>query len=465
MATKTRYKSNPLNDNSCFRLVVKFYARSGLPYGEQKEVEHFFLKNQIIPWPQLTEKFTGISIDKLFTSVSSSQVKDWVRRAAISDPSYKSPDFFSYYSISWKNNIRVKSLVRMLKSCEQVELVYYQHGPVNPPAIMEEKPRMLTQNYFKPAPDGLDFNYASKLPGGNGHGNVRLIDIEQGWILDHEDIQANTLDCTGINSPHHADHGAAVLGILTMKGNAIKGIVPQVKVYVISQWRGNGEPNTADAVMAAIHHLKYGDVLLLEVQTSLSNPPDKLWPVEAEDAVWEAIRLATALGIIVIEAAGNGSLSLWTGNDLDQLALRNKRVLNPDDKAFRDSGAIMVAAEDSTMLHRRVFSSNYGKRINCYALGQGVWTAGSYPQSSNGALDNYSRNFGGTSSAAAIIAGAAIAIQSIYEKKFSKRIGPLEMRALLSSERNCTPSCNGLKKDKIGGMPDLRKILDSICKL
>ena len=276
---------------------------------------------------------------------------------------------------------------------------------------------------------------------------MRLVDIEQGWITDHEDIRVNTLDCTGINCKRHQDHGAAVLGVIMMKGTSGigKGIVPAVKAYVISQWRPDGSPNTADAIMAAIRHLNFGDVLLLEVQTSLTYLPEKLWPVEVEDAVYEAIRLATALGIIVIEAAGNGGISSPVGNDLDRLNVRRKKILCPSDKGFRDSGAIMVAAVDSTAMHNRLHSSNYGTRMNCYALGQGVVSTGYYPLASNGAIDRYTRNFGGTSSAAAIIAGVAVLLQSIAEKNASRRIGSSEMRDLLSNQLYCTPSCQWIE--------------------
>ena len=44
------------------------------------------------------------------------------------------------------------------------------------------------------------------------------------------------------------------------------GITPEVKGYVISQYRPDGSLNTADAIMTAIDHLRFGDVLLLEAQ-------------------------------------------------------------------------------------------------------------------------------------------------------------------------------------------------------
>ena len=46
------------------------------------------------------------------------------------------------------------------------------------------------------------------------------------------------------------------------------------------------------------------------------------------------------------------------------------------------------------------------------------------------------------------------------EANYSLRLGPAEMRKILSSDLNGTPSKNGRATDKIGAMPDLKKIID-----
>ncbi len=135
-------------------------------------------------------------------------------------------------------------------------------------------------------------------------------------------------------------------------------------------------------------------------------------------------------------------------------------ILNRSSDHFKDSGAIVVAAASSKLPHTRIKYSNYGSRIDCFASGENVVTAGLYPRSSGLATNTYSATFGGTSSASAIIAGAAIAIQSITEAKYDFRISPMQMRNLLSSEMYGTSSANGHRLDKIGVMPDLKKIID-----
>ena len=99
-----------------------------------------------------------------------------------------------------------------------------------------------------------------------------------------------------------------------MLGKKAKGIVPKTKPYVISLWRKDGSLNPADAIMSALGYLKFGDILLLEIQTLESETKRRYLPIEVHEAVYQVIRLASALGIIVIEAAGNGQLGFSRRN-------------------------------------------------------------------------------------------------------------------------------------------------------
>src|SRR5262249_47272877 len=147
-------------------------------------------------------------------------------------------------------------------------------------------------------------------------------------------------------------------------------------------------------------------------------------PIEVLDHEFKSISLATAAGIIVIEAAGNGSMNL----DLYKTS-SGAQVLNPAATGFRESGAIMVAAATSAHPHMRFDSSNFGARINCFAWGQNVTTCHSNGVSATAA---YRGDFGQTSAASAIIAGVAASVQGMVEQNFGRRLGPLQMRKLLS---------------------------------
>src|SRR4030095_3142987 len=447
---------------SYFRIVAKLRNHLRIPFTNSEVINTFLSKDDILPWTRLRKAFPQIRINNLFTSLNRFEISSLVNQAMLLDKKYKPPNFFAYFIIDCPGEINPDLLWQNLLDCKNVETAYLvSNSKYADPKVGTNQVADLSQGYLNPAPEGIDALYAGSILGGDGSGNVKFIDIEQGWILNHESVSVNTLPCTGLNHATH-DHGTAVLGVIMMKSkNGATGITPKAQGYVISQWRHDGCRNNADAIMAVLSNLHFGDVMLIETQVRDSPSTKYFWPVEIQDATYQAIRLAHALGIIVIEAAGNGGIAFSLGHHLDVLHLDDRYIFDRSSPDFRDSGAIFVAAATSTPPHKRIYKSNYGNRIDCYAWGQHVATAGSFPQSSGGASDTYTINFGDTSSAAAIIAGAAISVQSIVEANYRIRLSPLEMRAILSNELNGTPSANGNSVDKIGVMPDLKKIIDS----
>lgn len=270
-----------------------------------------------------------------------------------------------------------------------------------------------------------------------------------------------TLPFTGCNLTAFSHHGAAALGIIMMKESSAEGpgIAPYTKGFVVSQWRPDGTPNEADALLSAIFYLHAGDILLLETQSFAAHTGSRLWPLEIQDAVFATIRLATALGIIVVEPAGNGNVDGSAGNSLDHFSMQQKKILNPLNNDYRDSGAILVAAATSTVPHYRTSATNYGKRINCYAWGEAVTSAGNYPHTGGNSTNAYTHQFSGTSAASAIIAGACLCVQSILKAHARPLLSPAVMRNIFSDARFATASACGIAKDKIGVMPDLKKII------
>ena len=456
------FDTEQLKKNKFFsRIVFKFRDSFFSQTPEGKKDNYFFYKDDI-EWQLLLMTFPGISINKLFTSLSSEEINVLVNKAEVSDPIYPGFDFTACYAINCPQNISAVELLTILQSDNAVAWAYLQKNPGVLPSVSKKDLLQNYQGYLNAAPVGIDARYAWQFKGGKGDGIVKFIDIEQGWLMNHEDLPVHTLPCTGINHFAFGDHGAAVLGIIMLRNNNAggSGIIPHANVYVVSQWRTAEVFNTDDAIMAAINHLGFGDILLLESQVVDPLINNKLWPVEIQHVSFEVIRLATALGIIVIEAGGNGDMGCIIGNDLNQYEIKKKKIFNPNSADFRDSGAIMVAAASDTVPHNRIYYSNYGSRINCYSWGENVVTAGLYPRSSGIVINSYSSAFGGTSSAAAIIAGAAMAVQSIMESNNNHRLSPAQMRNILSNELYGTPSANGHSIDKIGVMPDLKKIAD-----
>jgi serine protease len=444
-------------DSSLPRVVVKFHDHVKAPYedGIERQAGRYGLG----PWRELAERYPGLTLMRVYRAHSADDLRQLVEHAAELDPGYRPVTLSSYYFVDLPDDAPLDELADELRRWESVQSAYVDRTGPDPLVNPSDDPRWVSQGYLDPAPDGIDAEYAWAFPGGDG-ASVRVIDMERGWTLNHEDLAAHNANLLhGVLLDSSRAHGTSVLGEICATDNTIGcvGIAPHATVNVVS-YNGSTRP---DAIVAAILNLGFGDVLLLEAQVIVGgSDPNKLGPIEVYDAEFDAIRLATALGIVVIEAGGNGTnpgmappLDLDSYTNAAGLAILNRDPLNPD---FRDSGAIIVTAASSTAPHTRLSYAPYGRRIDCYAWGQNIDTCSS---DSLGALALYTSSFNGTSGASPIVTGAALVVQGMAQAALGFRFGPRRMRAILSDPATGTPRA-ATEPTLIGVMPNLRAIID-----
>ncbi|HEY2372635.1 MAG TPA: S8 family peptidase [Gaiellaceae bacterium] len=434
------------------RVVLKVHGDIGAPpAGAEKAVG----PEIAAVLARIQERYPGARVEPLFLSVSPEELPKLVETAVERDPTYEPPNLNTYAALELPPDAHADAVAKEIATWDAVELAYVEGGPVPPPVNAVDDPRQVNQGYEDAAPSGINAEYAWTFTGGDGQ-SVGFVDMEQGWTLNHEDLVGAAISLISGDNHNYWGHGTGVLGevvaVDNTKGDV--GIAPSATARVISQWRTAGTFNNADTIVAAAAAMAFGDVLLLEAQTNYGGY--SLVPIEVEPAVFDAIRLATALGIVVVEAAGNG------GNDLDTYMDGGQKVLNRTDSSFKDSGAIMVGAASSTAPHSRLGFSNFGSRIDCYGWGENVDTTG------NGTLldtstTTYTTAFNGTSSASPIIAGAALAVQGIASKSPSIgfRFSPRQLREILADSTTGTAS-SAPATDLIGVMPNLKQIIDSV---
>lgn len=443
------------------QLILKFKNEANLPY--QDGIEKFIKEEKQDPELNgILAKYQNVTINRLFSSLNPKEIKNLGKE--IKDSDHISSNLLNYYIVETQGDIDVQALLVQFEKSSLVETAYLQEEEAPPEERLSnlsvnpyDEPRLTRQGYLEPAPLGINAPYAWSIKGGDGKGTT-FVDMEYGWLFSHEDLVNQKIELmSGQNKSEHHDHGTSVLGIVSAEDNNIGGIgiAPKAKVKVVSQIRDNGRYNTADAILSAVNNMQAGDILLLEAQATYDGYGDKNYlPVEVKPDIFDAIRMGTNKGIIIIEAGANG------GNDLDQFRDRNgKQVLNRNSPDFKDSGAIMVGAAFARVPHKRSSFSNYGNRVDVYGWGNAVDTTDAKPREFMTNL--YTSSFSGTSSASPIIAGAAASIQGIAKNNQGKVYTPSQLRDILSDSSTGTKS-NDPTSDKIGVLPDLKAILSKL---
>ena len=443
-------------------VVVRFHDHVDIPYQDGIDARCDDLK--IGPWRRLEERYGRLSLNRMFTALAPGEIDELQARAMRLDPTYEARRMTSFFYVDAPADADLSALARELSQWPSVSHAYIDAPGPDPLVDATDDPRADNQGYLDPAPEGIDARFAWTILGGDGLGQ-RVVDLERGWTFDHEDLAAHgiTLIHGSILNSSRA-HGTSVFGELSMGDNVLGGvgIVPNIASALATSYNGSTRP---DAIMAALPQMDFGDVLLIEAQVSANPPGNLLGPIECYDADFEALRLATALGIIVVEAGGNGTnngspppmaMDTWTDNAGRRLLFPGPA--NPD---FRDSGAIIVSAATSATPRTRLAYGPHGQRIDCHAWAQNIDTAHS---SSTGATDLYRTNFGGTSGASPIVTGAALALQGIHQAHHGFRLSPRQMREILRDPALNTPP-SPAEATQIGVMPNLRQIIEDRIQL
>lgn len=330
-----------------------------------------------------------------------------------------------------------------VESCDLMPL-----DPIAPPGdILPPTPNYEpAQGYLGPNP-GVNMTYAWGK-GLHGEG-IRIRDIEYGFNPNHEELMDQNVSYgLMVNSQapaSYVDHGTAVFGILyANKGTyGVSGMTygaSEVKLF--SEWPQSGY-NRILGISTALNNSQVGDVVLYEMQTR--GQGEKYVPAEFDLSVWNLTKAATDAGIIIVAAAGNG------GENLD--AAYYSSYMNRG-----NSGAIIVGAGSTNILHTRLSFSTYGSRVDVQAWGENVITSGygNYTKIGNDPNQSYT-NFSGTSSATPIVASCVSVLQSYYHSITGNYMSPDKIRNLLI--RTGIPQGSG---GHIGPLPNMQAAIDSI---
>jgi serine protease len=425
------------------QIIVKFCDHIELPYykGVEKQIEEF----HVGPWKKLVANFPGVTIEPLFINIDPDKIRDLVSRARKMDPTYIGPNFLTYFRISCPVDADPDKLQSELNSWSNIERAYLA-SKTHAPATVD-----YTNYNYSVSPSCLDAGPAGigskeiwdlDTPGSDGSG-ISYIDIEKGWKLDHPDLASQAITLLASAGPDvtlESPHGTSVLGIISARDNEPGGCIGASPAAKCVNAVSSDSVGLSAAIMQSLLYLGFGDILLIETavfgKKDLTDPADYSLPAETAEDIWMVIRLATALGIIAIEPGGDGNagasvnlndfIGTFKGSALHYLDSTNI-------SEFRDSGAIIVTAGSHLVLgnntHEILSYAPIGNRIDCYAWGDGIAAP---TTDSTGTNNLYDTNFGGTSGAAAIIAGAILSIQGMaIARPGGFRVSPGQIRGIL----------------------------------
>ncbi|GIG88488.1 S8 family serine peptidase [Plantactinospora endophytica] len=369
------------------------------------------------------------------------------------------PDMASWYHLTLPAGADVSAALRDLRALPDVAYAYPAPEAAPPPATPDFTSM---QGYQRPAPQGVDADFARQDPRARGAG-IRIVDLEYDWNPFHEDLQLDwTSDLGGTQFPRNTsfadEHGTAVFGELVAQPNGygVTGGVPDADMFGISPMQRTSSGGASYRPAAAMTHvaqfLGAGDALLIEQQTTGPNGGTRYVPAEWVQSVFDATRLLTQLGVVVVATGGNG------GENLDAPEFQGRF-----NRSVRDSGAIVVGAGASTDRSRLSFSV-YGSRVDVQGWGNNITTTGSNGNLQGGTSAanrniRYTRSFGGTSGAGPIVTGAVVAIQSYLKATGRPVLTATAVSNLLKSTG--TPQ-GGNTAQRIGPLPNLRAALGAV---
>ena len=386
------------------------------------------------------------------------------RLAAQAKTRVQLPDLRLYYRLEVADAGAAGEIIDLLNRQEDVEIAYYQPAPelAQAPADPSVTPNFETsQTYLQAAPGGVDAYYAWTRSGGKGQG-IKIVDIEGAWRTTHEDLTRSVgglLGGTMINDLSWRNHGTAVLGEMIADSNTygVTGIAHGADIGMVSI----GSLSAEEAISLATAALEPGDAILIELHAAgprydFQSREDQLGYVCMEywQANFDAIQIASAKGVIVCEAAGNGA------ENLDD-AIYQQRF----DTTYRNSHAIMCGAGAPPSGaygpdRSRLSFSNFGQRVNLQGYGRGVVTTGYGGLYSTGGENfYYTSTFSGTSSASPIVTGAVACLSGYYMAAYGAPLTPdIALSTLASTGSVQFPDGS----EHIGPRPNLSTAINSI---
>ena len=406
----------------------------------------------------LLKQYHAQDIERLFAE-HSERLLDEMRRKGEARTGQRLPNLNNWYTCVLQSEEAARKLAgelshkRHIRSASAIGVPVMMAADIAPTTPHYES----YQDYFDAAPTGVGIATAWAQTNGTGEG-ISICHVEGGWYVDHEDFDLVYLGGGNMSTTSWKNHGTACVSILAAVRNAygVTGLA-----YGTDEISCSGiDDGSASAWIRASNHLEEGDIIaaswgyggdLPDGYSCSCNPLQAgSQPAESNQSDFDAIQTVSANGRIVVNSAANGCVPMDHDFYDDIYDLSN-----------RDSGALIIGASETD--RDPACFTNYGSRIDAFAWGESIYSAG-YGDLFDGGDDTrqyYTSDFGGTSGACPIVAGSIATLQAIYKNRNSgNTMDAWQLRNLLRTTG--TPQASASSTKPISNMPDLEDLVAAI---
>ena len=403
------------------------------------------------------------------------------------------PDFEGFHELVFTQPVDGTSFLAARNALlARPEVEYVGIGKVEmapPPTVTPDYssgPAPSQASYRGPNP-GADFEFAH-AEGLTGAG-MRLSEVSLTYDRLHEEFSNNQFDHDQPLPPESfvfdipgdtngqmenfwnlwVNHGTATLGqnLAPANGFGVTGMTHDASGYIYQTGARSGTTVTwrfEDAYCNALSDSAIagnGQIVYWEHQSPTRGSEISGGPVELDALLHSMTRTGTDAGVVILMPAGNCNRNLDSGDFAEW-------------QGWGDSGSIIVGAGSATLQHNRLLygpfpqfcgpgtqASSYGQRVGPQGWGEGVVVSGfgDLIEVDDDIHRHYTAEFGGTSSATPMVAGAALLTQ---QRAISLGLTPLssrEMREFL--QRTGIPQ-GGTTTGNIGAFVDLEAAITQV---